>query len=185
MLGCFDSIPYSQVCRGGRRGRFQSGCHGQACLAMPRFFHDFGHAHVNHGRGGKFFAIVFIAVLFSLLRANIGRAQSFHRGGTEFNAMRVVELGTGKSFNAVVTEFYHHGEIAPDGRNVIVAAKDQLVPCRLLQLGPGDFCRLAFQTIKGQLEYDILYGGEPPAEPPPPWTCQDGLALGNPAFQEL
>ncbi|MGA2062101.1 MAG: hypothetical protein ABSG67_16575, partial [Thermoguttaceae bacterium] len=91
--------------------------------------------------------------------------------------MRVVELGAGKSFNAVVTEFFHHGEIKPDGRNVIVAAKDQLVPCKVLQLGPGNFCRLAFQTVKGQMEYDILYGGDPPTESPPPWTCKDGLLL--------
>ena len=96
--------------------------------------------------------------------SNAGNAQSFRRGGTEFNAMRTVELGSSKSFAAVVTEFFHHGEIAPDGRNVVVAAKNQLVPCRVLQLGPGDFCRLAFQPIKGQTEYNILYGGDPPAE---------------------
>jgi PKD repeat protein len=121
--------------------------------------------------------IIPIAILFGLLISGIGQAQSYHRGGTDFNAMRVVELGAGKSFNAVVTEFFHHGEIKPDGRNVIVAAKDQLVPCKVLQLGPGNFCRLAFQTVKGQMEYDILYGGDPPTESPPPWTCKDGLLL--------
>ena len=48
-------------------------------------------------------------------------------------------------------QFFHHGEIAADGRNVVVCTrKDQLVPTRILQLGPGDFCRLAFQTIPGQ-----------------------------------
>ena len=58
-----------------------------------------------------------------------------------------------------------------------------MVPCRVLQLGPGDFCRLAFQTIKGQTEYDVLYGGDPPAEAPPPWTCQDGLILETRHFR--
>jgi TolA-binding protein len=127
--------------------------------------------------------IVFIAVIVALLTSSIGQAQSFQRGGTEFNAKRVATLGSGKSFNAAVTEFFHHGEIAPDGRNVVVAVKNQLVPCRVLQLGPGDFCRLAFQTIKGQTEYDILYGGDPPAEPSPPWTCQDGLLLETRHFR--
>lgn len=122
-------------------------------------------------------SIVLIAVLLGLVLPSVGGAQSFRRGGVEFNALRTVELGSGKSFNAVVTEFYHHGQIAPDGRNVIVAAKNQLVPCRVLQLGPGDFCRLAFQTVKGQSEYDILYGGDPPTEQMPAWTCQDGLLL--------
>ncbi|HEY4759207.1 MAG TPA: PKD domain-containing protein, partial [Thermoguttaceae bacterium] len=111
------------------------------------------------------------------MRPCTGRAQSFRRGGNEFNALRTVKLGTGKSFSIVVTEFFHHGEITPDGRNLIVTAQNQLIPCRVLQLGPGDFCRLAFQTVKGQMEYDVLYGGDPPKELPPAWTCQDGLLL--------
>jgi TolA-binding protein len=127
--------------------------------------------------------IIPVAISFGLLISDIGRAQSYHRAGTDFNAMRVVELGTGKSFDAVVTEFFHHGEIKPDGSNVIVAAKDQLVPCRVLQLGPGDFCRLAFQTIKGQMQYEILYGGDPPTERPPPWTCKNGLLLETRHFR--
>ncbi len=126
-----------------------------------------------------------LLILFGPLISGIGQAQSYHRGGTDFNAMRVVELGTGKSFNAVVTEFFHHGEIKPDGRNVIVAAKNQLVPCRVLQLGPGDFCRLAFQTIKGQMEYDILYGGDPPTEQVAAVDLPGRPSLGNPAFQKL
>lgn len=122
-------------------------------------------------------SIVSSMILFGLLSPDTGQAQSFRRGGTEFNAMRKVEIGSGKSFSAVVTEFFHHGEITPDGRNVIVAAKNQLAPFRVLQLGPGDFCRLAFQPIKTQTEYDILYGGDPPAEHAPEWTCRDGLLL--------
>ncbi len=124
-----------------------------------------------------------VAISICLAISSVGLAQSFHRGGTNFNAMRVIQLGTGKAFSAAVTEFYHHGEISADGRNVIVAVKDQLVPCRVLQLGPGDFCRLAFQIIKGQNEYDILYGGDPPAESVPPWTCQDGLILETRHFK--
>jgi len=128
-------------------------------------------------------SLVLIAIAFDFLSPSAGQAQSFRRGGAEFNAMRIVELGTGKSFTAVVTEFFHHGQIAPNGRNVVVAVKNQLLPCRVLQLGPGDFCRLAFQTSKGQTEYEILYGGDPPPVHPPAWTCQDGLLLETRHFK--
>jgi TolA-binding protein len=121
--------------------------------------------------------VIPVAIFIGLSISDSTLAQSFRRGGGEYNAIRTIELGVGKSFNAAVTEFYHHGEIAADGRNVAVAAKNQLVPCRVMQLGPGDYCRLAFQTVKGQLQYDVLYGGDPPTEPAPEWTCKDGLIL--------
>jgi TolA-binding protein len=128
-------------------------------------------------------SIIFSAILCWLLTPGVVQAQSFQRGGSEFNAIRTVTLSPGKFYGAVVVEFYHHGQIASDGRNVIVVAKQQLVPCRILQLGPGDFCRLAFQPIKGQLAYEILYGGEPPSELAPAWTCQDGLLLETRHFK--
>ena len=75
-------------------------------------------------------------------------------------------------------EFLHHGEIHANGDNVLVAARNnEVVPLRILQVGPGDFCRLAFQTIPRQSEYEIFYGGDPPGESRPPWTCHDGLLL--------
>ncbi|MFZ1936800.1 MAG: PKD domain-containing protein [Thermoguttaceae bacterium] len=105
-------------------------------------------------------------------------AQSFRVAGTELNAVRPVKLPEGENYTIVVVEFLHHGEIRGDGRNVVVAARNkELAPFRILQLGPGDFCRLAFQTVKGHSEYHIFYGGEPPREASPPWTCRDGLLL--------
>ncbi len=90
----------------------------------------------------------------------------------------------GKPYTVVVTEFFHHGEIRPDGRNVLVIAQNkELVPLRVLQVGPGDFCRLAFQTVAGQSAYEILYGGNPPTEKPPPWSCRDGLLLETRQFK--
>ena len=114
----------------------------------------------------------------ALSAAAPAHAQSFRRGGTEFNAVRSVSVPVGKPYTVVVVDFLHHGEIRPDGQNVVVAAKGKtLVPTKVLQVGPGDFCRVAFQTLKNQSEYDIFYGGDPPRAAPPPWTARDGLLL--------
>jgi len=124
------------------------------------------------------------ALLAVAVRGEIAFAQSFRRGGTELNAVRTATVPAGRPYTIVVTEFLHHGEIQPDGRNVVVAAQNkELVPTRILQLGPGDTCRLAFQTIKGQSEYDIFYGGEPPRENPPPWRGHEGLLLETRQFK--
>src|SRR4030042_797537 len=122
--------------------------------------------------------LVLAAVLAILLPAAPLRGQSFRHAGTEFQAWRPISVPAGKSYSIVVTEFFHHGEIDAAGRDVVVAAKNRsLAPTRVLQLGPGDFCRLAFQTIPGQSNYEIFYGGDPPKETAPPWTCGDGLLL--------
>ena len=110
-------------------------------------------------------------------------AQSFKRAGTEFNALRSVTVPAGKPYTIVVSEFFHHGEIHPDGKNVVVTTQNRLVPMRILQLGAGDFCRLAFQTVAGQSEYEIFYGGDPPTEKVPSWTCRDGLLLETRQFK--
>ena len=103
--------------------------------------------------------------------------QSFRCAGTEFNAQRPVRIPPDRRYSVVVVEFYHHGEIRPGGANVL-AATERLrpVPTRVLQLGPGDFCRVAFQTEPSENNYVILYGGEPPSpENIPAWTNRDGL----------
>lgn len=112
--------------------------------------------------------------------------QSFRRGGVEFNAMRMVEVPQDKKYSVVVTQFFHHGEIAPDGHNVVVCTRDEkLVPARVLQIGPGDYCRLAFETIAGQYSYSVLYGGPPPEEGAvPSWTSRDGLLLETREYKE-
>jgi len=127
---------------------------------------------------------VWIATIAVILASiNGATAQSFRRGGTEFNAVRSVFVPTRKTHAAVVVEFLHHGEIRPDGRNVLVAARNkEAVPFRVLQVGPGDFCRVAFQTIEGQSAYDVFYGGDPPRDEPPAWTCHDGLLLETRKF---
>ncbi len=110
-------------------------------------------------------------------------AQSFRRGGTEFNALREITVPPDKDHGIVVVQFFHHGEIKPDGKNVAVAAREELVPCRILQLGPGDYCRLAFQTSRGQKNYEVLYGGDAVPESPE-WTNKDGLLLETRVYKD-
>ncbi len=113
-----------------------------------------------------------------VLTATGAWGQSFRRAGAEFNALRTVNIPSGKSYSIVVTDFFHHGEIRPDGKNVIVTVRGgKPVPMRVLQLGPGDFCRLAFQPAQRKSGYEILYGGDPPKENPPTLTSRDGLLL--------
>lgn len=126
-----------------------------------------------------------IAAAAALLACGHAEAQSFRQAGTVFAAMRPVTIPQGRSYSIVVTEFLHHGQIADDRRNVIVSARRRgPVPTRVLQLGPGDFCRLAFQPVPGQSGYEVFYGGGPPTEELPPWTCRDGLMLETRKYKQ-
>ena len=130
---------------------------------------------------------LFLAAVVAVLSPQTGlTAQSFRRGGTEFNAKRTVAIAAKEIKPVMVSEFFHHGQIAPDCRNVIVVTRNQkTVPSRVLQLGPGDFCRLAFQALPGQTTYDILYGGQPPERGEvPPWTNRDGLLLETRKYKQ-
>jgi len=105
-------------------------------------------------------------------------AQNFHRAGTELFAVRPVAVPPGKTYAVLVTEFLHHGQINPEGTNVVAAARNgRLAPVEVLQLGPGDFCRVAIQTLPGQTQYELFYGGEPPTEELPASTARVGLLL--------
>ena len=127
-----------------------------------------------------------LAVAAVLIRADGLRGQPFRRGGTELNAVRKVVVPPDKPFTVVVVQFFHHGQIAPDGRNVVVAVRNKKpVPSRVLQLGPGDFCRVAFQTAAKESSYEILYGGGvPEKDAVPAWTGKDGLLLETRQYKD-
>jgi PKD repeat protein len=99
--------------------------------------------------------------------------------------MRPLEVPSDKDYSVVEVQFFHHAEISADGENVLVCTRDQKpVPTRVLQLGPGDYCRLAFQTLGPQKSYELFYGGEPPGEEVPEWTSQDGLLLETRQYKD-
>ena len=92
---------------------------------------------------------------------------------------RKVQLPQGSRLPAIVmTEFFTNGELsAPGTRLAVHDSRRNAVPWRILQLGPGDYCRLAFQTVPKQHLYKIYYGGKAEPEKPPAWTDRAGLLL--------
>jgi TolA-binding protein len=107
------------------------------------------------------------------------RGQTSSKTSAQFTTMRRVQLpaGAGRP-EVVVTEFFTHGELQPDGGNLAVTTADgRAVPWRVLQVGPGDFCRVAFQTVPRGTSYRIHYGGKLAAEGSSAWTANAGLLL--------
>jgi outer membrane protein assembly factor BamD (BamD/ComL family) len=74
-----------------------------------------------------------------------------------------------------VCEFFTHGAMN-DSAAFAVYGDRKLAASRLLQRGPGDFCRIAFQTINGQQRYWLYYGGKAEnTDEQPNWTVRAGL----------
>ncbi|MBC7353590.1 MAG: PKD domain-containing protein [Thermogutta sp.] len=118
------------------------------------------------------------------------QAQLFRRAGHEFSFIRPIDLAATGGATIGVVEFYHHGQIDQQGQNVIVAVGNEVLPVRILQIGPGDFCRLAFQitaarATSGRGSFEILYGGDPfPEESRPKWSAEEGLLLEVREYKE-
>jgi len=78
----------------------------------------------------------------------------------------------------VVTEFFTHGELDEKARGLAVFdGRLNPVPWRVLQVGPGDFCRVAFQTVPKERLYKICYGAKGRTTKSPDWTSSAGLLL--------
>ena len=87
--------------------------------------------------------------------------------------------------------FYTGGLAKPDSSDVRVAVGGrQLVNSRILQTGPGDLVRLAFEVLPNEKHYYVYYGN-PKADAPKPWQPQRGVMLevrrwpGGPAPQKF
>ena len=87
-----------------------------------------------------------------------------------------------------VVTFHHGGHIAADGRDVrVVTSRGRVVPHRILMMGPGDRCRIAF-ALRPDVPTYYVYFGNPKAEPSePPLDIRRGVLiemwpyLGGPA----
>ena len=101
---------------------------------------------------------------------------------TEWTVRRVVEVkaegGRPSANDVAVCAFFTGGLAKPDASDVRVAAGGrQLVNFRLLQVGPGDFVRLALETTGGESRYYVYYGNPKAEAPAKPWEPPRGVLL--------
>jgi len=99
----------------------------------------------------------------------------------EWTARRTVEARVQPARHpgseVAVCTFLHGGLAKPDGSDVRVAVRGrQLVGHRVICMGPGDLCRVAFAAASAETRYYVYYGN-PKAPPPDPWQPQRGLLL--------
>lgn len=103
-------------------------------------------------------------------------AQTAWLGGRQWRARRavVVPQVPNNAVEVCVVEFLCHGELNDMQPGLTVVAGSEPVSVRMLQRGPGDFVRLAFQTKPGSNRYGIYYGGSR-EQAPPAWSATAGL----------
>jgi hypothetical protein len=96
-----------------------------------------------------------MSAVFGLVDQASGQSPAW-RGGEAFDFRRLVQTPLDYGEPAVVVvEFLAHAQKLTLGKNLVVFDSKGPVPCKLLQAGPGDFCRLAFQTGPRQQRYFI------------------------------
>ncbi len=137
----------------------------------------------------------FFAVLSCLATAVLA-ADSYEIAGGSFKAMREINVPSAAlKCPVLVTAFLHEGLIDLDSKTdpcaenagktvIVVDKKKKVVPFRVLQLGPGDFCRIAIQAEEKNNEYTVYYGCAGAVTPidVPPWTSNVGLLMETRRF---
>ena len=99
----------------------------------------------------------------------------------EWSVRRVVDAEVEKSEHpggdVAVCAFYTGGQAKPDASDVRVTVRGRkLVNHRVIQVGPGDLLRVAFEVVPGEKRYYVYYGN-PAAAAPDPWEIQRGVLL--------
>lgn len=115
--------------------------------------------------------LVISLVLISISADFACGADPIWRQGDRYEFRRLIRFETpGKSApGLVVTEFLTHGQLKPRGSNIAVFDHEGAVPWRVLQTGPGDFCRVAFMTTSRKSSVFQIYYGGTEAETSPAW----------------
>ena len=106
----------------------------------------------------------------------LAQRRRWHDEGFTFRRIVEVPAGTEPLPEVLVSEFFTHEALNPEAPELAVYANRDLAASTILQVGPGDFCRVALRTIRGQTRYTVYYGGRSTGEDgPPPWTPAVGL----------
>jgi len=89
----------------------------------------------------------------------------------------VVQDTGGAGSDVAVCAFYTGGMAKPDASDVRVAVNGRrLTGHRVLQVGPGDLVRVAFEALPNVTRYYVYYGN-PKAPAPKPWEIKRGVLL--------
>ena len=76
------------------------------------------------------------------------------------NYRRSVHVSDSEPVPAVlVVDFFAHGGLQPGGKDVVAYSRDEPIPVRVLQTGPGDYCRIAIQPPRDKRHFTVYYGG--------------------------
>jgi tetratricopeptide (TPR) repeat protein len=136
-------------------------------------------------RGRTPAAVAFWAAGFILAAAGLAQAAASEPPAPwlspDWTVRRIVEAKVqatrASGSEAAVCTFYHGGMAKPDGSDIRVAVRGrQLVGHRVIQMGPGDLCRIAFAAAKEETRYYVYYGN-PKAPAPDAWDPQRGLLM--------
>ena len=118
-------------------------------------------------------AIIVVCVLLAGAEAH---ASAWREGPCHFR--RPVDITPGNRSDAATVSFYHGGRAKPDGSDIRVYAEDGTKAAHaILQAGPGDFVRLAFQYDGKPSRYYIYYGNADAKPSTEKWEPKGGLIL--------
>lgn len=126
-----------------------------------------------------------MALLFVVaLLLGVGRPASAQAGGwwkSYWKARRRVKASVPAGVEAdepvAVATFLTHGRLKPDGSDIRVIARGREVPSRVLNVGPGDEVRIAFQLLVGVESYQIYYGNPKAERAAYDWNINAGVLL--------
>jgi len=98
---------------------------------------------------------------------------------------REVAALAGTSGSEVATvAFATGGYLKSDGSDVRVVTGGRLTPHQVVVVGPGDFCRIAFQMVRGVTRYQVYYGNPQARALEERWEPRAGLILKTSRYND-
>ena len=78
---------------------------------------------------------------------------------------------------AALVSFTTGGHLRSDGADIRIVAGDEILPHKVVFIGPGDRVSLLFRVMPGRTRYHAYYGNPNAKAPETDWTPQRGLVL--------